>query len=159
MGWLGYVPYEIPQREVTTIDVLLMKTPTQRDVMTMDPDTLLLSIRGPETGVAPVLGSPCVVDVLRHSHAVGLRGHRTEPMHMAMRPATTVHAPFIPHAPSRPPPGTCARDTQQTPRPAPTPRGTNLGCGTRGTRGGGGEREGGKPRQDLGGVESTHEQP
>ena len=49
-------------------------SPTQRDDMTMDPDTLLLLIRGPETGVAPVLGSPCVVEALWHSHAVGLRG-------------------------------------------------------------------------------------
>ena len=41
--------------------------------MTMDPDTLLLTICGPQTGRVPVLDSPCVVGVL-HSHAVGLRG-------------------------------------------------------------------------------------
>ena len=48
--------------------------PTRRDAMTMDPDTLLLLIRGPETGREPVLVSPCVVEGLRLSHAVGLRG-------------------------------------------------------------------------------------
>ena len=47
--------------------------PTRRDAMTMDPDTLLLTICGPQTGRVPVLDSPCVVGVL-HSHAVGLRG-------------------------------------------------------------------------------------
>ena len=41
--------------------------------MTMDPDTLLLTICGPLTGRVPVLDSPCVVGVF-HSHAVGLRG-------------------------------------------------------------------------------------
>ena len=47
--------------------------PTRRDAMTMDPDTLLLTICGPRTGRVPVLDSPCVVEVF-HSHAVGLRG-------------------------------------------------------------------------------------
>ena len=46
-------------------------------------------------------------------------------------------------SPTRPPNReTCARNTQQTQRPAPTPRGTNLGCGIRGTRGGGEETGG-----------------
>ena len=54
-----------------------------------------------------------------------------------------LHRPASSASPTRPPNrGTCARDTQQTPRPAPTPRGTNLGCGTRGTRGGGEETRG-----------------
>ena len=47
-------------------------------------------------------------------------------------------------SPTRPPDrGTYARGTQQTARPTPTPRGTNSGSGTRGTRegGGGDERE------------------
>ena len=43
--------------------------------------------------------------------------------------------------------------------PTPTPRGTNSGSGTRGTREGGERREGGNTRQDLGGVEGTHDQP
>ena len=63
-------------------------------------------------------------------------------------------------SPTRPPNrGTCARGTQQTARPAPTPRGTNLGCGIRGTRGGGRRREGGTTRRGLVGVEGTHDQP
>ena len=66
-------------------------------------------------------------------------------------------------SPTRPPDRgrpTLVRGTQQTARPTPTPRGTNSGSGTRGTREGGEEkREGGNTRRDLGGVEGTHDQP
>ena len=72
------------------------KKPTRRDAMTMDPDTLLLTICGPLTGRVPVLDSPCVVGVF-HSHAVGLRGapyQTQQPCHMARNhsPCTVLSA-------------------------------------------------------------------
>ena len=47
------------------------------------------------------------------------------------------------HTPTRPlDRGTCARSTQQTARPTPTPHGTNVACGIGGTREGGEETRG-----------------
>ena len=51
--------------------------------------------------------------------------------------------PAFSASPTRPPGREpYARGTQQTVRPTPTPRGTNSGSGTRGTRGGGEETRG-----------------
>ena len=84
--------------------------------MTMDLVTLLLLIRRPLTGRVPVLDSPCVVEVIQHSHAVGLRGapYRTTALGQEARN----HGPCTVHHPRTEQATSCSVNTRATPRRA-----------------------------------------
>ena len=85
----------------------------------------------------------------RTSHGQLARNNLSKLQELNAQPGVTVtvradRQPAFSASQTKPPNrGTCARCTQQTVRPTPTPRGTNSGSGTRGTRegGGGDERE------------------